>query len=525
MSYIQLQLKALWLKVVVWVAALSGITVLAAFMMGELYSNPFERMSMRIAMDSPAMLAMAGPVPPGDFTEAALFMMTMILFLGLAYALYNILIANQVTKQEENDGLTELLIASGFTRRSLFMRHICIGMLINVPFPMLTFTGLSLVDLNGSSFTGNLIFVIAVTLFGMLFYAVTMLIGAFVSSSELTFGISLSLLIGLYLYRAITDVVNMNYSVVSPYHWLSRIDAFGGNNIEWLLPFLLIILFVIISYFVTLKRDVNDGIIQFKPSGRTRNITSYPKLIFNQSRLLITVWLAALILIGLSYGSVLEDVETILSNNFIMNAAIEAGEVDNPVLFFLSMISIIAAIAAMIPGLMIIGKLLKEEKHRTEWMITGVRINRLNRLKIIVTHIVLAAAVSLAAHALYLVSLYLMSLAVDDFPAEPIHFFYALISEGSVIVLIIGIAVLFYGISIKLFKLIWPIIGLLFILSYVGTVLQFPEWVLMVTPFHHLGHIFVDGPVWGAIIIIYTAGIAAMIIGTAMYGRRDLQHG
>ena len=84
MNYIRLQIKALWLKVSIWVATLSVLTIVIAFMIGELYSNPFERMSMRMAMDSPAMVAMAGPIPPGDFTEAALFMVVTVLFLGLA---------------------------------------------------------------------------------------------------------------------------------------------------------------------------------------------------------------------------------------------------------------------------------------------------------------------------------------------------------------------------------------------------------------------------------------------------------
>lgn len=525
MSYFQLQIKAIWLKVVIWVAALSGVTLLVAFMMEELYSDPLERMSMRIALESPAMTAIAGPMPPGDFTEATLFMVSMILFLGLAYGLFNILIANQLIKHEENDGLTELLIASGFTRKSLFLKHVMMGILINIPFFVVTLIGLLIVDVNGATLVGNVIFVSAITLFGLLFYSITMLIGAFVATSDLTFGLSLSMLLGFYLYRAVTDVVDINYSVISPYNWLSRLDAYGGNNIEWLLPFLLIIVFMIIAYFVTLGRDVNDGVIQTKSRQKTRNIKTYPHLAFIQSRLLIVSWLITLILLGLAYGAVLEDIETILANNFIMSAAIDAGQVDNPVLFFISMISIITAVAAMIPGLMIIGKLLKEEKHRTEWMIAGVHVNRLNRITMLNTHVALAVLVSILAHALYLASLYVMSLTVEKFPADILDFVFALISEGSVIVLILGISVLFYGISYKLFKVIWPIIGFLFFISYVGTVLQFPEWVLFLSPFHHLGHIFIDGPAWGVILTLYMLGFISIIIGAFCFRKRDLEIG
>ena len=39
MSYFYIQIKALWLKIAIWVLTLSGITLLAAFMMGELYGN------------------------------------------------------------------------------------------------------------------------------------------------------------------------------------------------------------------------------------------------------------------------------------------------------------------------------------------------------------------------------------------------------------------------------------------------------------------------------------------------------
>ena len=525
MNYIRLQIKALWLKVSIWVATLSVLTIVIAFMIGELYSNPFERMSMRMAMDSPAMVAMAGPIPPGEFTEAALFMVVTVLFLGLAYGLFNILIANQVVKQEENEGLTELLIASGIGRKALFVNHVMVGILINIPFFIITILGLALVDVNGSEFIDNVVFISAITLFGLLFYALTMAIGAFVTTSDMTFGIALGVLIGMYLYRAITDVVDMSYSVISPYHWLSRLDAYGGNNIEWLIPFSILIIFFAIAYFVTLKRDVGDGIIHPKVTHKSRNISSYPKLLFTQSRMLIIAWFVALIVTGLSYGSVLEDIEDIMANNFIMNAAVQAGQIDNPVLFFISMISIITAIISMFPGLMIMGKLLKEERLRLEWMIAGVDIKRINRTRIIITHIIFAVVASIAAHALYAISLYSMTLLVEDFPTEPIDYVYALISEGSVIVLMIGLATLFYGISYKMFKLIWPIIAFLFIISYVGTILQFPDWLLNISPFHHLGHIFVDGPVWNVIIILYAVALILMIIGVMFYSRRDLQNG
>src|SRR5699024_10979672 len=46
----------------------------------------------------------------------------------------------------------------------------------------------------------------------------------------------------LYAGRAVTDVINTDYSAAFPYHWLSRMEPFGTNDYMWLLPFAVILL-------------------------------------------------------------------------------------------------------------------------------------------------------------------------------------------------------------------------------------------------------------------------------------------
>lgn len=525
MSYLKLQFKMLWLKVAIWVVVLSGLTIGIAVAMGVLYSTPLERMSLKTTLESPAMTTMVGPVPEGDFTEAVLFLMMMLLFLAMIYGLFNILMANQVFKHEENNGLTELLIASGEGRKSLFVKQIIIGILINIPFFAFTLGGLNLLDMGGATFEGHLLFVGGVTLFGLLFYALTLLVGSLFETGELTFGITLIILIGAYLYRGMTDVADMTYSVIAPYNWLTRASIYSENEFIWLMPFLIIPVILIIAYVVTMRRDVDDGVIKLSGKRKAKRVRSYPKLLVSQSKLLIIAWMVALVIIGLSYGAVLEDIENIMNNNFIVRAAVEAGQFANPTKFFVSMISIITAIISIIPGLMVIGKLLKEEKHRLEWMIAGGLRSRVTRVRVFVSHLVLAIVLSLVCHALYLVTLYAMTIPVPDFSIPAIDYVFALISEGSVLILILGIAAMLYGVSFKLFKLVWPILAVLFIISYVGIMLQFPEWLRSVSPFHHLGHIFVDGPQWLPISLFYVIGFVLMGIGIVAASKRDLVNG
>ena len=223
MTYFKLLMKNLRMKAALWIFALCGLSISVPPVFNGLYSTAAEQEGMKMTVDNPAMVALIGPVPGGDYTSAVMFGHQMLMFMALFHGLFGILIANGIARRAEESGLTEYVLSAGISKKTIVTSQLMSGILINSLVFIILFGGLSLYDIEGLSITGNLYYALGLALFGLLFFVMTLVIGNLFDSGDMTFGIALSLLIIFYLYRAVTDVMNTAYSVISPYHWLSRI--------------------------------------------------------------------------------------------------------------------------------------------------------------------------------------------------------------------------------------------------------------------------------------------------------------
>ena len=66
------------------------------------------------------------------------------------------------------------------------------------------------------------------------------------------------------------------------------------------------------------------------------------------------------------------------------------------------------------------------------------------------------------------------------------------------------------------------VIGAFYILSFLGPILDLPDWVMSLSPFEHLALVPVAPANWGAAATMAVIAIAAALGGFAGYGRRDL---
>lgn len=145
--------------------------------------------------------------------------------------------------------------------------------------------------------SGNFYYALSLALFGFLFYSLTLLFAQLFKNDDMVFGVTLGVTLGLYIYRAMTDVIDDKYSILSPYHWLSKMQLYTDNETaSWLLCFLIIVPIVILTFSLFKNRDLNDSYLSFDKNKKDKRITSYRKLLYHNNKVLALSWSIALYL-------------------------------------------------------------------------------------------------------------------------------------------------------------------------------------------------------------------------------------
>jgi ABC-2 type transport system permease protein len=86
-----------------------------------------------------------------------------------------------------------------------------------------------------------------------------------------------------------------------------------------------------------------------------------------------------------------------------------------------------------------------------------------------------------------------------------------------------GVSVLAFGVAPRLTVAVGattPVAA--FVLELVGPLLEWPDWVVGLSPFHHLAAVPVDPVAWPAALLMVAVGVALTAAGIVAFERRDL---
>lgn len=506
-------------RILMWIIGISALTLIVPPAFANLYGEAADREVLKETLANPAMVAMVGPVPEGTYTIAVMFSHEMLVFMAIVHGLFGVMIANAVSRKMEDQGLLEYVSSTGITRSNIFGTQLLIGILMNIALGAVIFTGLVVMDIESFGLEGSMLYALGTALFGLLFYMVTLVLAQLLPSSDWSFGIALSLLLLFYLGRAITDVVNTDYSVIFPYHWLSRMEPFGVNDFVWLSPFLIIAVFAWLAWFLFAKRDLDDAYITLDFKNKTRRIGSYPRLQLTGMKVLITSWLAGMLLIGLSYGSIFGELDTFINENQFLAQAMESESGMDPILQFLSTLMMVTAVVGIIPALMVSARILREEKSERLEMLVSADISR---GRMLLTHGIFGVVTGALGLVLAVIGMYAASIGVEDIGVTIGEYMLTALNYTAAVVLFTGLSMLLIGISKKLHTLIWVYYLYSFFVNYLGLIIGLDDAWRIVTPFHFLAEMpaeEMDCIAWAAITAI---GIALGIAGAALFKQRDI---
>ena len=513
-------------KILIWIIAITLSTILIAAMLPTLYSSELERQMMAETMKNPAVTFMLGPGYGLDnYTDGAMMAHFMLAFTSVAVGIMSILLTTKNTREDEEEGRIEMLRSLPVGFLAPFAATILIAVITNILLALVVGFGLYSLGLESMDLTGSLLYGASLGAIGICFTAITGLFAQLTTNARSTIGYSFAFLILAYLVRGIGDIENEFLSLISPLGLILRTEVYV-NNYWWPVVVTLgvSIVFFALALYLNSIRDLNAGFIPTRPGRKhaSRLLLSSLGLPWRLQQTMLIAWIIGMFVLGVSYGSVLGDLEGFLQSSEMIQQMIPVAEGFTLTERFIAMLIIILSIIGAIPVLICILKLWSEEKRgRTEQLFAG----SVSRNKMLGSYTIIAV---IDAPLMQLASCLGFWLAAS-FVMEDTISLHTLLKAGfahlPAIWLKVGLAVLLIGFAPKLTGLTWLYLGYSFFVIYLGDLLQLPEGMANLTPFGHIPQVPIEEVNFlkTAVLIL----IAAVLITTGFigYNRRDLIQG
>ncbi|MCL2284861.1 MAG: hypothetical protein FWC32_00685 [Firmicutes bacterium] len=542
-----------------WVLTMVILNFLILLLMGLALMPDGESVAEFMAMlENPALLAMVGPLYSMDVTTmGALYTLMMFVFMGITVGIMNIFLIVRHTRADEEAGRYEVLRSLPCGRlanvNAAMLAAVVVNAVMAVLFALTMWLGMNIIG-DPMGFNAAVLWGVTLGVLGLTFAAVAALFSQLSSNSRGASSYSFAAMGLFYFLRAGADMdpEGMGFlAFLSPLGLMSRTWVYI-NNVWWpvFVIFGIAAAFTALAYWLCSIRDIDQGLIPAragKPYGG-RLLKSAFGLNFRLLRTSIIVWVLVLFITGLSYSTVLQDIDTFVAGNDMyrqmllaptglldqididymtteqiaaqMNAVLNAAGF-NIVQMFANMIGFVMAMIATVPVIMFILKAKGEEKAIRSELLFATPTSKIRYLLGFVVIAFLSAVLIQIAQVIGLFSLAQSSL---ENPGDlPLSFLLqsALVYVPAMLVMG-GITALLVGLFPRRVGLIWAYYAFSFFAMMYARMLPEIEWLANLTPFGWVPQLPMDSINWPVMIIMKLVGLGLAAAGIYFYRRRDI---
>lgn len=527
MLMLKADLKRDWLKITVWLIALAGVFVAVAAKFDGIYGSAKQINTIAETLRSKAMVALVGTIPNGHLSTALIFSSEMVVFWGLFNIIFNYSLAVGVSRGQEESGLTEMVLGGHPVGRLAPITAAALELLIaNALFSVLTGVGTMMANMPGSNNEGTWLLAIAIGAVGWTFGMISLIFAQLVADSHNVSMYNYAFLGAAYLVRMVTDVSNPDYTWLSPLGWIEKASFYVDNN-WWPIVMLIALAFVafVVALALNVNRDIDAGIIHVR-SGKSRSrFLRGPAtlLMWNQKSTGLS-WILGMAILGASYGSVFDSIGKIVNANPAMQKMMGESGIrhmeQSQLLSYISLLGIIFGLLAVVAGAMVVNRLFTEERRSyLQMVITKPQ----SRTYLLLTYLIFGTV--FAAVVLF-IALFSMMAAGNSVITHDLAFKYfwkVFISSLPVVVLFISILVGLIGIAPKFRSLIWILLGGSFMISYFGSLMDMPKWLLKISPYYWNKRVPVESINTNAALWMLVIAVILIVVGFIGYNKRDLE--
>ena len=512
------------IRIPVWLAALTLGTMWPAAAFPQLYTTAAERQTVAGTMNSPAGLAFTGPAHYlSDYTYGSMMSHQMLGFVALLVGIMSVLMVARHTRSEEETGRAELVRAAVVGRHAPLAAALTLTVAVNVALAVLLTLSLGSLGLEGVTWGGALLYCAAHAAVGVTFAGVAAVTVQITEHARGAAGMGLAVVGAAYLVRAAGDSAGSALSWASPIGWAQQTFAFVDDR-WWplLLNVAAAMLVAAIGFALSVRRDLGAG-LRAARRGRpeaSRLLATPLGFALRLHRAMLIGFGVAMLVLGMSYGPFLGDIEAMFADVEIFKEAMAqlggASLVDSFVAMIVLILAIVAAIYAVIATLR---PRAEESSGRAE----PVLATRLSRTGWLGSHVLIALVGGPVM--LLLAGLALAASGAPTVDEEGLFGNVVAASAAYIPALwvTIGVAVALVGWFPRAAVLTWLVVVYAGVVGYFGTILQFPDWMNNLSPFGHVPRLPVEEFSWTPLLIL--TAIAAGLIALGLYGfrQRDIE--
>ncbi len=532
-TLIQLIFRRDRVKLPMWIVAIVASLLAMVPLLKETYGAGDELETIYQTFGTnPAGLFLTGPMDSP--TLAAFMTLETLLWWGLAIAFMNVLLVVRHTRQNEEMGAQELLLAGQVHRVTNLMAALLVAVGVNTLLAVSIGAGMVVVAGGEWGSENAWLYGVAFGVFGFVWAGIAAFAVQLFENTRSATGALAGLIGASFVVRGVGDFMGAKnadglleptwVSSLSPFGWLQATR--GLTAPDWwplLIPLVCAMVIIPLAILLQVRRDVGAGIL---PSRRGRaRATSFLRTSFGltwylQKNIFIG-WLCAVIAMVVTIGVLVPEMSHIYESSESLKQMIEAmGGSGQMIPAFLSaMLSIIAlmVVAYVLQGL---GRLRGEESSghlenllaarlaRDSWLMLHVSVVLLGGLVMLVlTGLLLAASVNLTA----------------DFEVDTWSYIVGVMSYWPMLLLFTGIYVCLFGVLPRAAGLItWIYFGLVLFLSWLAPLLQLDKWLMNLSPLEHMAAAPAEEVERLPLLYIVTIGLVLCAIGFAAWQRRNL---
>lgn len=467
-----------------WVLALGGLAVYTASALRTVYPTAHDRQARAAVMGNPAAVLLSGPGYGRDnYTLGAMIANELALTVTLAAAVMSIRLVVRHTRAEEELGRADLVRAGVVGRRAPLTAALSVVALANAAVAVVVAAGLVG---SGLAAVDAIALAAGIALTGMVFGAVAAVTAQLSQYTRAASGAAFAVLAIAAADRGIGDAVRPGGSPLSwfsPIAWAQQTRAFV--DLRWwplLLSVVLIAVLIALGYRLVGVRDLGAGLLQPRPgpanaSGLLRGPFG---LSVRLQRGAIAGWASALLLLGVVFGSLTDQVTSMVADNAKLASLLDRAAGASVADSFAASTALYLALG--VAGFAV-GSVLRLRGEETAGRAEVLLAHALDRRRFAGGGLAVTVAGSILLLVAAGLGTGLAAAVVSGEPGRIAGLLGALLVPLPAVLVVAGAVAALVGVAPCHTSLAWGVLGWAVFAGYFGTLLNLPTWALRLSPF------------------------------------------
>ncbi|BBY14092.1 ABC transporter permease [Mycobacterium marseillense] len=469
-------------------------------------------------MASPAQRALYGQVYSDSLGAVGIWKAGMF---HVLIAVAVILTVIRHTRADEENGRTELVDSTAIGRYASLSAALLLSFGASLGTGAIGAAGLLSTDVPAA---GSLAFGAALACSGLVFTAVAAVAAQLSPSARFARGAAFAVLGTAFTLRAVGDAGSGTLSWLSPLGWSLLVKPYAGDRWWVLLLHLATATAVtLLAYRLLIGRDVGAGLIAERPgpgTARPTLATAYG-LTWRLDRAALLLWTVGLCLYGLLVGSVVHGIGDELGDSGAARDIV--ARMGGTSALEQAFIAVAFAMMGMVAAAFAVSLTLRlhqeESAQRAETVLAGA----VSRTRWLASHLVTAlggSAVAMLASGVVAGVVY--GIAAGDVGGKLATVVSSAAVQLPAVWLLSAVTVCVFGVAPRFTPVAWGVLIGFIALYLIGSLAQFPQWLLDLEPFAHIPRIGAD---FTAVPLLWLLAldVGLVVLGASAFRRRDLR--